>query len=222
MPVKPQNPPKRKRGRPRIKTLTESQRRTLSAIERYIAQQGIPPTMQELAEMLDVTTSGAYDQVNQLVRKGYLHRRPRQARGLVVVRRSEDDGIADLVPVPLVGSVAAGQPMWAEEDVLSEVLVPGNVARKGRCFALEIKGDSMTGAGIHDGDVVVVRQQQLAQNGDIVVAMVDDDEAVVKRLYWSDGTIELRPENRKHPRIKIGPEDDFRILGIVVAHSHQQ
>ncbi|MFQ5732744.1 MAG: transcriptional repressor LexA [Planctomycetaceae bacterium] len=220
MPAKTQNPPKRKRGRPRIKTLTESQRRTLSAIERYIAQQGIPPTMQELAEMLDVTTSGAYDQVNQLVRKGYVRRRPRQARGLTVLRRTKDEGIADLVPVPLVGSVAAGQPMWAEEDVLGEVLVPGDVARKGRCFALKIKGDSMTGAGIHDGDVVVVRQQQLAQNGDIVVALVDNEDAFIKRLYWSEGTIELRPENRKHPRIRIGPEHDLRILGIVVAHSN--
>lgn len=209
----------RKRGRPPIESITDSQRRTLTVIQEFMAQQGFPPTMQELADELGMTTSGAYDQVNQLIRKGYLKRQSRRARGLTLVRQAEEMSIADLMAVPLVGHVAAGLPILAEENVIGEVHVPGNVARSGNCFALKVAGDSMTGAGILDGDVVIVRQQQLAQSGDIVVALIDGD-ATVKRLYWAEDTIELRAENRKYRPIAIDPETDFRVLGKVVAHSH--
>ena len=147
--------------------------------------------------------------------KGYLKREPRKARGIAIVREPEDD-IPDLVAVPIIGRVAAGQPILAEENIIGEVLVEGGVARAGRCFALEVTGDSMVDAGIRERDLVVVRQQPVAENGDIVVALLED-EATVKRLYIRGEKIELRPENRKHRPIPVGPDDGLRIIGKVVA-----
>jgi len=157
-----------------------------------------------------------------------LRREPRKARGLAVVREppacrvaalrgaGREDEITDLVPVPILGRVAAGQPLFAEENVIGEVLVEGRVASRGRCFALEVDGNSMVGAGIHEGDIVIVRQQPVAESGDIVVALLGD-EATVKRLYIREERIELRPENPKYRPIPIGSGDDLRILGKVVA-----
>ncbi len=122
--------------------------------------------------------------------------------------------------VPIVGRVAAGPPILADENIIGEVLVDSRVARHGRCFALEVQGDSMIDADIDDGDLVVVRQQPLAESGDIVVALLGE-EATVKRLYIRDETIELRPENTSHRPITVGPEDELRILGKVVATNHK-
>jgi repressor LexA len=133
----------------------------------------------------------------------------------VIVCEPEDD-IPDLVAVPIVGRVAAGQPILAEENIVGEVLVEGGIARAGRCFALEVTGDSMVDAGIRERDLVVVRQQPVAENGDIVVALLED-EATVKRLFIRDERIELRPENPNHRPIPVGPDDGLRILGKVVA-----
>jgi repressor LexA len=153
--------------------------------------------------------------VNQLVRKGFLKRAAGKARGLTVVRRP-DDIVANLVAVPLVGSVAAGTPLLAEENIVGQVLVDGNTVGSGPCFALRVTGESMKDAGIRDNDVVIVRQQQLAEPGDIVVALLDG-EATVKRLFIREQTIELQPENKKYHPIPIGVDTDFRILGKVVA-----
>jgi repressor LexA len=120
-----------------------------------------------------------------------------------------------LVAVPILGQVPAGTPLLAAENVVGELLVDARTAR-GRCFALEVQGDSMIDADIQDGDYVIVRQQQLAESGEIVVAMLKD-EATVKRLRLTAEAIELRPENRRFSPIPIGPDDDLRILGKVVA-----
>jgi repressor LexA len=171
--------------------------------------------MKELADILGISHASAHGQVNQLVRKGYLRREPRKARGLAIIREPEDE-VSDMVPVPIVGEVAAGQPIFAHENIIGDVLVESRLARSGRCFALEIKGDSMIDAGINDRDLVVVRQQPVAENGDIVVALIGD-EATVKRLRIQEEQIELRPENRRHRPISIGPDDELRILGKVIA-----
>ncbi len=216
-------PAKRKKGGPGrrpITSITEHQRRTLREIRDYIARKGYPPTIQELAEILGITHASTHAQVSQLVRKGYLRREPRKARGLAVVREPEDE-IADLVPVPILGRVAAGQPLFAEENIIGEVQVEGRVASRGRCFALVVDGGSMVEAGIHEGDIVIVRQQPVAESGDIVVALLGD-EATVKRLYIREEKIELRPENPKYQPIPIGSGDDLRILGKVVAVRHQK
>ncbi len=202
-------------GRPRVVEITDPQRRTLTAISRHVARFGYPPTLIELADTLGITHPSAHDQVNQLVRKGYLRREPNKARGLTVVQEPPLD-TDELVPVPIIGRIAAGLPILAEENIEGEVLVDARTATRGRCFALHIVGDSMTGADIRDGDLVIVRQQPVAENGDIVAALLGD-EATVKRLSIREEVIELRPENARYKPIPVRPEDEMRIIGKVVA-----
>ncbi len=155
--------------------------------------------------------------MGRLVRKGFVRRESRKARGLTVMREPPDE-VLQLMAVPIVGRVAAGQPILAEENVGGEVLVDSRAARSGRCFALEVQGDSMIDAGIHDQDLVVVREQPVAESGDIVVALLEE-EATVKRLFIRDERIELRPENPELDPMPIGPDDGLRIVGKVVAVS---
>ena len=206
---------KRRRGRPRIEEITDSQRRALAAIRSYVARRGFPPSIQELGELLGTAPASAHEQVSQLVRKGYLRRDARKARSLEILKEPEA-AVAELVPVPIVGRVAAGQPILAVENVVGELLVERQLVGRAPCFALKVEGDSMIGAGIHDGDHVVVRQQPIAESGDIVVALLGD-EATVKRLHIAGERIELRPENRLLRPIQVGPEDDLRIAGKVMA-----
>jgi hypothetical protein len=122
---------------------------------------------------------------------------------------------ASLVSVPVVGMVAAGRSILAEENITGQVLVESDVVRSGQHFALRAVGDSMIGAGINDGDLIIVRQQPIAEDGDIVVALLNN-EATVKRLKIKDELIELVPENPEVRKIRIRPEDDLRVLGKVV------
>lgn len=203
------------RGRPPVEEITASQRRALCEIQDFIAHKKYAPSMQELADALGVTPASAHELVGQLERKGYVQRESRKARSLAVIRPA-DEQATELIPVPLVGRVAAGTPVLAEENITGEVLVESNVAGRGRCFALQVAGDSMKGAGLLDGYVAIVRQQPVAENGDIVVALVDG-ESTVKRLYIRGDQIELRPENRKYRPIVIDAETEMSIVGKVVA-----
>ena len=187
----------------------------MKEIRNFIARHSLPPTIQELAEVLGIKTSSVHGQVNHLVNKGYLKRVPHKARGLMIVREPEDD-IVNLIPVPVIGAVAADKPILARENVVGEVLVEGKLVKSGLCFALGVRGDSMIGAGIHEGDLVIVRQQPVAESGDVIVALLGD-ETTVKRLYIRDEQIELRPESPGHQAIPITPHEDMRILGKVVA-----
>jgi repressor LexA len=205
---------KKRRGRRPVEILTDSQRRTLTEVRDYIARHRFPPSVQELAELLGISPASAHEQINQLVRKAYVKREPRKARGLSILRDIEDDP-ADLVAIPLVGTVVAGHPVLAEENFIGEVLVEGSLVRTGRCFALRVSGQSMANAGIADKDIVIVRQQPIAESGDIVVALIHD-AATVKRLFIQGSRIELRPENAKFRATAISPGDELRILGKVV------
>ncbi|MCC7083540.1 MAG: transcriptional repressor LexA [Pirellulales bacterium] len=208
-------PSPKRRGRRPVSEVTDSQLRALREIRDFIAERGMPPTSKELAERLGVSPATAHEQIGQLVRKGFLRREPNKARGISLVRDYED-APEEMVTVPLLGSVAAGAPLFAEENVLGEVVVDKRLAATGRHFALRIVGDSMRDASIADGDLVVVRQQPVAQHNDIVVALVHD-AATVKRLSIQEHEIELRPANPEFQPIPIGPDDDFRIVGKVVA-----
>lgn len=206
--------PRKRPGRRPVEELTSSQQRTLLEIQRLVTRYNLPPTMQELAEALGMTPASAHEQVNHLVRKGYLKREPRKARNLTILRGPPEE-MAELVEIPVVGTVAAGQPLFAEENIVDHVLIDGALARRGRCFALHVVGDSMIKANIKAGNVVIVRQQPMAENGDIVVALLNG-EATVKRLSIQEEVVELCPENSKYRPIRIDPDQDFRILGKVV------
>ena len=212
---------KRPRGRRPVQDITAPQQRTLKEIRRFADEHGLPPTMQELADVLGISHASAHEQVSQLVRKGCLKREPKKARGLVIARdfaiaEDTDAEALDRVAVPIVDRVAAGPPLLAEENIVGAVQVELKTVGSSACFALEVTGDSMQDAGIGDGDLVIVRRQPLAERGDIVVALLDD-EATVKRLFIRDQQIELRPENPKHRPIPVGPDGGLSILGKVVA-----
>ncbi|MCZ2343085.1 MAG: transcriptional repressor LexA [Bacteroidales bacterium] len=207
---------KRPRGRPRVDELTATQRGAFQAIREFFRQHGYPPTAQELADLLGISAPSAHALVGQLVRKEYLRREPLKARGLSIARELDMPPQVELVSVPIIGEVAAGIPILAQENVVGEVLVESSVVRGQQCFALRIKGKSMIDAGIDDKDLVIVRRQPIAENNDIVVALLGD-EATVKRLSIKGPRIELRPENQKFKPMVVEPDDELRILGKVVA-----
>jgi len=206
-------------GRSKTEKITPLQRETLEEICRYIDAKGYPPTVKELSVTFGISHSSVHERINQLVRKGYLKREGRKARGLTVVKRPKDMA-ADLVAVAVVRTVAAGEPVLAEGNIVGEVLIDAATVKSGEFFALRASGDSMTGAGINDGDLIIVRRQQLAENGDIVVAVLNG-ETTVKRLRLEDRRIELVPENPGLAPVKVRPEDDLRILGKVVGRKHK-
>jgi repressor LexA len=206
--------PKKRPGRPAVEELTAPQQRTLDELRKIIAREKLPPTMQELAVAMGVTAASVHEQVSQLVRKGFLKREPRKARNLTILE-DPTEKIAELVEIPIVGTVAAGLPVLAEENIVGHVIIEGSLARRGRCFALQVVGDSMIRAGIKAKDLVIVRQQAVAENGDIVVAMLEG-EATVKRLSICEELIQLCPENDKYRPITVDPDQEFRILGKVV------
>lgn len=207
--------PGRRGRRPSLK-LTDPQRKTLAEIQDWIVRRSMPPTVQELADALGIAPASAHDQVNQLVKKGFLKREPRKARSLSVVRQAAASVPAQLVSIPILGTVVAGAPLLAEENVLGEVLVESKLVSTGRHFALRVQGDSMKDAGMVENDLLIVRQQPVAENGDIVVALLNG-EATVKRLSIQGHAIELRPENPRYRPIVVDPDADLRVLGKVVA-----
>lgn len=205
----------KRRGRKPISGVTEHQLRTLRVIQRYVEEHGIPPTVGELSMVLSLTRSTIQDQIDQLVRKGYLNRESGKARSMSVQR--ELVGLpGELLSIPIVGRVAAGAPILAQENVIGEILIESLALGGGRHFALEVDGASMVDVGIEPGDLIIVRQQQSAESGDIVVAMVEG-EATVKRLWLAEGRVELRPENTDFKPIVLGPDDQISIIGKVIA-----
>jgi repressor LexA len=205
---------KRSVGRHPIVELTDPQRRTLQVLQRLVSRHGKPPTIKELAAAREVSVGTIQDQIAQLERKGYVRRDPHQSRNLTVLRGPTED-VAELIEVPIIGTVAAGPPIWATENILGHVMVEASSIR-GRCFALQVQGDSMIRANMKDGDLVIVRQQPVAENGDIVVALLSG-EATVKRLSITEEAIRLIPENPKYRPLTIDPSEDFRIVGKVIA-----
>jgi repressor LexA len=211
------NKKKPSRGRPAITGLTAPQEACWKAINELLAKEGMPPTVAELAKFLDLVGSTVHIHIQQLIKKGYLSRTPGKARGLHLLRKPSEK-LRTLVQVPIVGDVVAGRPLLSEEYLHGELAVDGGLIHQGKYFALRVKGDSMRDANIMAGDYVIVRQQPLAESGDIVVALVNQ-EATVKRLSMSPEGIFLLPENPKYRRIAITAEVDFQLLGKVIATS---
>ena len=183
--------------------LTGRQQEIWEFLVDYAQRHGYPPTVREIGEAVGLASpSTVHAHLANLERAGYLRRDPSKPRALELAERpgsragrSRADGRA----LPLVGQIAAGGPLLAEENIEDYVAVPEPLSRGGEEFLLRVTGDSMVDAGILDGDIVVVRRQQTAQNGDIVVALAGEDEAAdeatVKRFFREDGRVRLQPEN---------------------------
>ena len=194
--------------------LTPRQRRIMEFIAQTVRDRGYPPTVREIGEAVGLTSSSSvHAQLANLERLGLLHKDPTKPRA-ITTSEPKPDG----VPIPLVGRIAAGTPVMAVEHVEEYLTVPMGFVGGGDHFALRVTGDSMVGAGILDGDVVVVRSQDEAEDGDIVAALLPgpaEDEATVKRLRRQRGRVMLAPENPALEPFEMDPEG--RVLGKVVA-----
>lgn len=202
------------------KELTDRQQAIYDFIASIIRSRGAPPTIRDIMEAFDInSTNGVRTTLAALEKKGHIRRHARLSRGIELV----DQGDAsvthlDTVEVPVLGRVAAGTPILATENIDSSVHVDRSLLpSSGEVFALSVQGDSMIEAGILDGDVVVARQQETANRGDIVVALIDD-EATVKRFDPGPDSIRLLPENSAYDPIIVQADEgvQFRIAGRVV------
>ena len=189
-----------------MRPISEKQKQILRFIQEYTASEGYPPAVREIAAAVGLRSpSSVHAHVKHLRELGYLEQSEGKTR---TVKLAGQTGTST---VPLLGKVAAGQPILAVEQA-EAILHVDLHGRSGRYFALHIEGDSMIDAGILNGDVIVVRRQGYAQQGQIVVAVIED-EATCKRLEKKDGHVWLMPENEAYAPI---PGDDARILGVVV------
>lgn len=177
--------------------ISKKQQEILDYIKEEILGKGYPPTVREICEKVGLkSTSSVHSHLSTLERNGYIRRDPTKPRAIEICDDSFQAVRTEMVSLPIVGNVAAGQPILAQENIESYFPVPAEVVPKGDgdCFALKVRGESMIGAGIFDGDILFVRTVNDAENGEIIVALVDDS-ATVKRFYKEDGHIRLQPEN---------------------------
>ena len=202
-------------GRKPVAGLSSKLEKSLGVISDFFVREGLSPSVQELAKLLGISGASAHEQLLSLEKKGYIRRTKGRSRSIEILKGPHK--VPTLTSVPVVGKVAAGLPVLAVENVVGTISVPSAVGR-GHCFALEVVGDSMIDAGINAGDFLVVRQQPIAESGDIVVAFLDD-EATVKRLFISEDRVELRPANAAYRPIVVGHQDMLRIVGKVMAVS---
>ena len=202
-------------------SLTPRQRRVLEVIREWVERFGYPPSVREIGEAVGLTsTSSVAHQLRALERKGYLRRDPNRPRAVGIrpadsapEAPSEEPARPSPVFVPVVGRIAAGGPVLAEQAIEDVFPLPKEIVGEGALFLLRVVGDSMVDAAITDGDWVVVRQQPSADNGDIVAAMIDG-EATVKTFKRRDGHVWLLPHNPAYQPI---PGDEATVLGRVVA-----
>ena len=185
-----------------MKGVTKRQDEVLDFIKEFLLRNKFPPTIREIANHFEISVKGAYDHIKALEKKGFIHCNQNRSRAIEVL--SETDEEALVVSIPIL----------AEENLDGTVLLPQNFLGKGSHFALRVKGDSMTGAGIMDGDLAVIRSQATAENGEIVVAMTDEDAVTLKRYFKERSRIKLQAENPAYNPIYA---QGVRVLGKLVS-----
>jgi repressor LexA len=195
--------------------VSDRQRAILDYLRGFVDEHGYPPTVREIGEAVGLRSpSTVHAHLAQLERAGLLRRDPTKPRAIELADRRAP---AEVHMLPLVGEIAAGGPLLADQNVEEYMAIPESLSRGGEEFLLRVKGDSMVNAGILDGDIVVVERRQDASNGDIVVALAGDqewaDEATVKRFFRENGRVRLQPENDTLEPIYA---DHVQILGRVI------
>ncbi|HLI11385.1 MAG TPA: transcriptional repressor LexA [Alphaproteobacteria bacterium] len=225
--------------------LTKKQRELLLFIERRLRENGVSPSFDEMKEALALRSkSGIHRLITGLEERGFIRRLPHRARALEVLRLPETAAVAGrggefspkviegsfrnrfsaatsqgtetTLELPLYGKIAAGTPIEALRDHANSIHVPTSLIGRGEYYALEVEGDSMIDAGILDGDVVIIRRGDVAENGDIVVALIDENEVTLKRLRRKGDSIALEPANKSYETRIFGP-DRVRIQGRLVS-----
>jgi repressor LexA len=201
-----------------VNALTTRQKEILDFMKDQVGNHGFPPTVSEIQKHFFFKSPNAAEQhLKALVRKGWIKRHPHKSRGIKIIEIFKGkDTRKGTIAVPLVGRISAGFPLLAEENIERTIAV--DKCLLSQCeglFALEVDGDSMIKAGIHRGDILIVHQQPMVENGDIVIALLGD-EATVKRFSKRGETVTLLPENDSMTPVKVLRKEDFRILGKVV------
>ncbi|HUX19850.1 MAG TPA: transcriptional repressor LexA [Spirochaetia bacterium] len=191
-----------------MKNLTRRQEEILHFIESFIGAHKYPPTIREIAGEFGISVKGAYDHVKALEKKAHIRCDLNRSRAIEVLKPGVTS--EDFVRIPVLGNVAAGLPLFAEENLERYIRFPGETLGKGKHFALNVKGDSMQDAGIMDGDTAIFLQKQTANNGDIVVAMINEEAFTLKRFYKEKNRIKLKAENPIYPPIYT---QNVKILG---------
>ena len=206
--------------RTKEKGLSKRQAEILDYIVRQINLKGYPPSVREIGEAVGLQSSSTvHNHLTQLEQKGYIRRDPTKPRAIMILKTNdemdvfyeEDKPFDEMINVPIIGSVAAGTPILASQNVEDTITFPMHLIRNNNSFMLRVKGDSMINVGIFDGDLLIVTPQKVANNGDIVVAVIGD-EATVKTFYREKGRIRLQPENDTMDPIIV---DDCQVIGRV-------
>ena len=198
-----------------MRTSHENQQKILDFIKAEIEDKGYPPSVREICTAVGLrSTSTVHAHLNHLEEQGLIRRDSTKPRALEVLDGSHARGRS----VPLVGRVTAGQPILAVENIEDYLMLPQSMLGKDELFCLRVQGESMIDIGILDGDIVVLRQQDTAENGEIVVAMTPDDEATLKRIFYEDGRVRLQPENSTMQPIYA---PTVTVLGKLVALARQ-
>ena len=192
--------------------ITAKQQQILDYIKDEILKKGYPPTVREIGETVNLkSTSSVHSHLETLEKNGYIKRDPTKPRAIEICDDSFQIVRTEMVSLPVIGNVAAGQPIFAEENIEYYFPVPADMVPKGESFILKVRGDSMINAGIFSGDRIFVNSCSTANNGDMVVAMIEDG-ATVKTFYKENGHIRLQPENDDMDPIIV---DDCQIVGKV-------
>ena len=196
--------------------ISKKQKEILEFMKSEILSKGFPPSVREICEAVGLkSTSSVHAHLETLERNGYIHRDPTKPRAIEILDDTFNLNRTEMVNVPIIGRVAAGSPILAQENIEGYFPVPMEYMPNEQTFMLNVEGESMINAGILDGDRVIVRQQPTAENGDMVVALTEENEATVKRFYKEDGYYRLQPENDHMDPIIIHGE--ITILGKVIA-----
>ncbi len=191
-----------------MKGPTKRQSEVLNFIRSFVLKHKYPPTIREIATHFNISVKGAYDHLKALEKKELIFCNTNRSRAIEIIDNEQSDNEIQ-VKIPILGNVAAGTPLFAEENYQGSVSLPLSMVGTGTIFALKVEGDSMTGAGIMDGDIAVFRQQPSAENGEIVAAMVNE-AVTLKRFYKETNRVRLQPENPDYNPIYTA---DIRILG---------
>ncbi|GHU63808.1 LexA repressor [Clostridia bacterium] len=204
-----------------MEQLKPREKKIYDFMKKETQKKGYPPTVREICTALDIkSTSTVHKEIARLETKGYIKKDPAKPRAISFADKSRDKSMTnvdlsreDVLDIPIIGNIAAGTPITAEQNIEGTFPVPAAYA-KGDNFMLTVRGDSMINAGIFDGDKILVRQQPKAENGEIVVAMLQgfESEATVKTYYKEDGHIRLQPENPDYSPIIV---NEVQILGVV-------
>lgn len=194
------------------KDLTDKQQVILNFIKDSINDSGFPPTVREIGDKFGITVKGAYDHMKAIEKKGYIKTEHNKSRAIVIT--DDDSEIKSTgISIPLLGRIAAGSPILAEENIEDYLSFPEEMFSRGEYFALTVRGDSMIEGGIYDGDVAVIRKQETANNGEIVAALIED-EATLKVFQRTPNSIKLLPKNEAYRPIEC---TDVAIMGKLAA-----